>query len=299
VTPRPVLSDDDERQERDARSTLRAIDLRLRSLGDKRRTLIVEMRRLSAEQKELYDRRQAPAAEVERLYEEHHHLGKRILEIRVDRDRARHAVEEAVIALRELRLTFAPGEHERPDRIRHEIAQLELKQQTRALPIAEENALIAQLRQRTKDLKAAEAGAQVVADHQRLRKEAEARVDAARAEVDRITKAGLEAKAERDAKMGEVRAKLQDAGSAVAALRAKGKERAAVMEQIDAISHEMDGLERDGRRLLGEVRARRDEARKTVRDYAPGRRTPASALDTAAEAHLQELLKRGKVSLGG
>jgi uncharacterized coiled-coil DUF342 family protein len=294
-----VLSDDDEQHERDARSTLRAIDLRLRSLGDKRRALIVEMRRLSAEQKELYERRQAPAAEVERLYEEHHALGKRITEVRAERDRARHAVEEAVVALRELRLTFAPSEHERPDRIRHEIAQLELKQQTHALPIAEENALIAQLRQRHKDLKAAEASTQVVAEHQRLRKEAEARVDAARAEVDRITKVGLEVKAERDAKMAAVRAKLLDAGGAVAALRAKGKERAAVMEQIDGISHEMDGLERDGRRLLGEVRARREEARKTVRAYGPGRRPPTSAIETAAEANLQELLKRGKVSLGG
>jgi uncharacterized coiled-coil DUF342 family protein len=299
MPPRPVLSDDDEQHERDARSNLRAIDQRLRTLADKRQTLIAEMRRLSAEQKALYDQRQTPAAEVEKLYQEHHDLGRRLTELRAEREKARRAVEEAVVALRELKLTIAPGERERPDQIRREIAQLELKQQTHALPLSEENALIDHLRQRHKDLKAAEAGAAVAAEHVRLRTEAEARVAAARAEVDRVTKLGLAARAERDAKMAEVRSKLVDAGTAVARLRAKGKERAGVMAQIDAVSHEMDGLERDGRRLLGEVRARREEARRTVRAYAPGRRPPTSAVDSAAEANLQELLKRGKVSLGG
>jgi uncharacterized coiled-coil DUF342 family protein len=299
VPPRPVLSEDDDQHERDARTNLRAIDMRLRALGDKRQTLIVAMRRLSAEQKELYDQRQAPAAEVERLYQEHGDLGRRLSDLRLEREKARHAVEEAVVALRELKLTIAPGERERPDQIRREIAQLELRQQTHALPLAEENALIDHLRQRHKDLKAAEAGASVATEHARLRAEAEARVTAARAEMDRITKLGLAGRAERDAKMDAVRAKLKDAGDAVARLRAKGKERAAVMDQIDAISHEMDGLERDGHRLLGEVRARREEARRTVRAYAPGRRPPTSMVDSAAEANLQELLKRGKVSLGG
>jgi uncharacterized coiled-coil DUF342 family protein len=299
MSPRPVLSDDDEQHERDARTNLRAIDMRLRSLGDKRQTLIVEMRRLSAEQKELYDQRQAPAAEVERLYQEHNDMGRRLSDLRLEREKARRAVEEAIVALRELKLTISPGERERPDQIRREIAQLEMRQQTHALPLPEENALIDHLRQRHKDLKASEAGAAVATEHARLRAEAEARVNAARAELDRVTKLGLEGRAERDAKMAAVRSKLKDAGDAVARLRAKGKERAAVMDQIDAISHEMDGLERDGHRLLGEVRARREEARKTVRAYAPGRRPPTSMVDSAAEANLQELLKRGKVSLGG
>ncbi len=294
-----MLSEDDDRLERDARSSLRSIDSRLRTLADRRHELIAEMRRLSAEQKALYDQRQAPAAEVERLYHEHGEMGKRLAAIRLERERARAAVEGAVVALRELKLSFAPGERERPEQIRREIARLELRQQTHALPLDEENALIAQLRQRHKDLKVAEERSATVAEHERLRKDAEARVAAARGEVERITKEGLELRAQRDAKMAEVRAKLVDAGGKVAALRAKGKERAAVMAQVDAVSREMDGLERDGRRLLGELRARRDEARKTVRAYAPGRRPPSAALDSAAEANLQELLKRGKVSLGG
>ena len=297
--PRPVLSDHDEQAERDANARLRSIDARLRSLDDQRRTRIDQLRRLTDEQRALYERREAPTELVERLYAEHGSLGKRLAEIRAQRTAARTAVEEAVVALRELRLSFEPGERVRPDQIRREIADLELRQQTRALPIAEENALIAVLRQRHQELKVAEARTEVVAAHERQRREAEARITAARAEVDRLGAELAKTKADRDAKMGEVRAKLVDAGSLVAQLRAKGQERAAVAGEVDAISREMRDLERDGRRTLGEIRERRDEARRTVRAYAPRRGPPVSAVDSAAEANLQELLKRGKVTLGG
>ena len=301
MAPRPILSDTDVTEERDARSRLRSIDSRLKSLGEKRHDLIVEMRRLSEEQKALYERRQVPAMEVERLYSEHGEMGKRLAALRAERVAARGALERAVVALRELKLSFEPGERVRPEQIRREIAQLELRQQTNALPLPEENALIAQLRQRSQDLKVAEARTQVVAEHDRQRKEAEARIAAARAEVERLTAELSKAKIDRDAKMNEVRGKLVDAGGLVAALRTKGKERSAVMAEIDAVSREMRDLERDGRRTLGEIRARRDEARRTVRAYAPrrGGSAASAAAESAAEAHLQELLKRGKVTLSG
>jgi uncharacterized coiled-coil DUF342 family protein len=300
MAPRPVLSDDQEEKEREVQTRLRAIDARLTSLDGKRRELISEMRKLSSEQKELYDRRQAPQVEVERLYDEHGHLGRTIVELRHQRDGARKALEDAVIAMRELKLSFSRGERLRPDQIRREIAQLEHRQQTNALPLDEENELIAHLRQRHKDLKTAEAQTHVVADHEQRRKEAEARVAAARAEVERLGKEAASARSARDAKMGEVRAKLVAAGGLVAELRAKGKARAEVMEKIDALSREMNDLDREGRRLFGELRARRDEARRTVRAYAPGRARPStSVVESTADAQLQELLKRGKITLGG
>ncbi len=300
MAPRPVLSDDEADQERDARGRLRTLDAKLRSLQMRRTELIAEMRKLSGEQRALYDRRQAPQAEVERLYDQHGELGHRIAELRGQREAARRALDEAVIALRELKLSFAPGERLRPEQIRREIAELEHRQQTRALPIDEENALIAHLRQRHKELKLAEAQTEVVANHEQQRKQAEGRVAAARAEIDRLGAEAVAARAARDAKMAEVRAKLVTAGALVAELRAKGKARAEVMGQIDAVSHEMDGLEREGRRLVGEMRARRDEARRTVREYAPGRRRPAASMvDATADAQLEELLKRGKITLGG
>jgi uncharacterized coiled-coil DUF342 family protein len=294
-----VLSDEDEQAERDDRARLRALDAKLSTLFRRRQELITEMRRLSGEQKALYDRRQAPQVEVEALYHEHGQLGHRIVELRNAREAARAAFQEAVVRLRELKLSFAPGERVHPDQIRREIAELELRQQTTALPLDEENALIARLRQRTHELKEAEARAGVVAEHQRALKEAEARVTAARAELDRLGQEMVKTKTERDAKMAEVRSKLEVAGGLVAELRTKGRARAEVMAQVDAVSREMAELERDGRQILEHSRARRDEARKTLRTYTRRAKTPEELIASSAEAQLEELLKHGKVTLGG
>ncbi len=299
MSPRPLLSDEDERAERDDRHRLRELDSKLDALHRKRQELIAEMRKLSAEQKALYDRRQAPQAEVEALYAQHGDLGRRYAELRRERDRARTAVQEAVVQLRELKLSFAPGERVRPDAIRREITELELRQQTHALTIDEENALIARLRQRARDLKEAEARAGVVADHERLRKEAESKIAAARTEVDRIVAEMAKTRTDRDVKMHDVRARLETAGGLVAELRAKGKARSDVMDQIDAVSRQMAELEREGRQILGASRARRDEARKTLRTYTRRPATAEEVLASAADAQLEELLKRGKITLGG
>ncbi len=299
MPPRPLLSDEEEQKEREDQDRLRAIDHQLDGLYGKRQTLITEMRRLSAEQKALYDRRQAPQAEVEDLYREHGDLGHHLAELRRARDAARQKAEEAVIQLRELRLTFSPGERVNPDRLKREIADLELAQQTRALPLEEENALIATLRQKTKELKEVEARTAVVAEHERLRKEAEARVTTARTEVDRLGREFAETKARRDGKMVEVRAKLEAAGGLIAELRAKGRARAEVMAQVDAVSHQIAEIEREGRQTLGQIRARRDEARKTLRTYSRPHRPTADLMESTAEAQLEELLKRGKITLGG
>ncbi len=300
MPPRPVFSDEEEKQERADRDRLRQIDQKLDALDARRASLIAEMRKLSTEQKALYDRRQAPQAEVEQLYAEHGALGKRLTELRTAREQARKSFEASVVALRELRLTFAPGERVRPDQIRREIATLEHRQQTQSLSLDDENALIAQLRLRSKELKEAEARVQVVADHEKARKEAETKVSAARAEIDRLGTEFTQAKAERDQKMAAVRSKLESAGALVAELRAKGKARAAVMDQIDGLSREMHSLDLEGRKLVGAARARRDEARRTLRTYAPKRGRPGEdALARTAEAQLEELLKRGKITLGG
>lgn len=295
---RALLSDEQEREDREDRDKLRSLDAKLRSLFDRREELIVEVRQISAEQKAVYDRRQAPQAEVERLYEEHHQLGKRIAEMRLAREAARKKVEDAVVQVREARLSFAPGERVRPDQIRKEIAELELRQQTRALPLDEENALIALLRQRTRELKQAEAQTAVVASHQQKLKAAEAALTAAREEFALHGKELAGAKADRDSKMVAVREKLEVAGGLIATLREKGRARSETIAKIDGISREMDALEREARQLLARSRSRREEARRMLRAYAHTRGPPSEELlATTAEAHLEELLKRGKVTL--
>ena len=300
MAPRPLLSDEEEREEREERARLRSIDAKLENLHSRRQQLIAEMRRLSGEQKALYDRRQAPQEVVERTYAEHGQLGKRLAELRSEREAARRRLDDAVVRLRELRLTFAPGERIRPEQLRREIAELELRQQTHALPIDEENTLIARLRQRTQDLKDAEARTQVVAEHERQRKEVEAGVAAARAEVDRLGQAIAEARRERIAKMAAVRSTLESAGALVAELRSKGRARSDVMDQIDTVGREMQELEREGRRILSQTRARRDEARRTLRAYSHRGGSPnEQVLASTADAQLEQLLKRGKITLGG
>jgi chromosome segregation ATPase len=300
VPPRVLLSDEEEREDREDRQRLRAIDSKLRSLFDRREELIAEVRRISSEQKAIYDRRLAPQVEVERLYEEHNALGKRIAEHRHAREAARKKVEEAIVRVREVRLTFAPGERVRPDQIRKEIAQLELRQQTRALPLDEENALIALLRQRAQDLKQAEARTATVAAHQSKLKEAEAALTAAREEFESSGAALQAAKTERDAKMTAVREKLQVAGELIASLREKGRARADAVGKVDGVSREMDELEREARRIVARSRTRREQARRMLRAYSHGPGPPSEEfLATTAEAQLEELLKRGKITLGG
>ena len=140
-------------------------------------SLVEEIRRLSSEQKSLYDRRQAPQQEVERIYDDHGSLGKKLMELRTAREKARRHLDAAVVALRELRLTI-PTERVRPDQLKREIADLEHKQQTSALPLEEENALVDRIRERTRELKTAESRTAVVAKHEAERKEAETRIPA-------------------------------------------------------------------------------------------------------------------------
>lgn len=295
-----MLSDEEEEREAATRTRLRELESKFRSLEERRRTLLDEMRRLSAEQKELYDRRQAPQAEVERLYAEHGELGPQLAATRRSIEAARRHLDAAVAGLRELRAGFPPIDRLHPAQLKREIAELELRQQTSALPLDEENALIARLRERSRDLKAAEARVAVVAEHERLRKEAEGRVTACRAEVDRLVQLLHSTRQERDAKMDAVRARLVDAGRGVAELRAKGKARAEVMDQVDRLSGEMAAVDREAHQLIGESRARREEARRTVRTYSRGaHRSTEDMLASTAEAQLEELLKRGKITLGG
>jgi uncharacterized coiled-coil DUF342 family protein len=298
-TPR-ISEQHAEREERDDQDLLRRLETRHGTLLDRRHELIVEIRRLSSEQKALYDQRQAPQAEVERLYEEQVELGKRLVELRNAREKARHQVETSVIARRELLLTLGPEEPQRPEQIRREIAELELHQQTHALPLEEENALIARLRQRTKELKETEAHGATIEEHVRRRKEADAAITEARALAERLGEEMEKARIERGRKMVEIRTRLELAGGMLAEMRTKGRTRAELMQQIDAVGREIADLEREGQEVFQRLKARREDARRTMRSFAPPReRVPADIVATAADRRFEELMKRGKVNLGG
>ncbi|MGA8537301.1 MAG: hypothetical protein WB789_07920, partial [Thermoplasmata archaeon] len=75
---------------------------------------------------------------------------------------------------------------------------------------------------------------------------------------------------------------------------------AELMEKIDGMSREMAAFDEEARRIYGEGRARREEAQRTLRAYTrPRGRTRDEVTSNVADAQLQELLKRGKITLGG
>lgn len=293
-----LLTGEAEEAERADRDRLRKLEARFETLLERRKTLLAEVRRLSSQQKELYDRRHSPQIEVEKLHVEHGQLGRKLLELRRARDAARKEVEAAIVRRRELLLTFDRAERERPEQIRREISQLELRQQTKALPIKEENELIAHLRRRTADLKEAEGRVAVVQQHEQARKEADQAIVAAREKVDRLAEEMRLGRVERDTKMGAIRDRLASAGGLVAELRGKAKEREQVMREVVAVGRELSEVDHEGRALLARSRARRAEAVRTLRQYTRPRGAPAEeAIANVAEAHFEELMKRGKVTL--
>ncbi len=296
---RSFLSEEADQEERDGRERLREIDGKIDVLRGRRLALVEKVRELSSEQKKLFDVRQEPQAVAERLHAEHQELGRRLSTLRNDRDRARHHLDELVARAREVRAEMSPSERIRPDRVRKEIKELVARQQTSALPLAEENALIDRLRERTRLLHDLEAHESVLKEHEQRRKEAEAAVLAGRAEIDRLNQEWTATRAGRDKKMEEIRAELLRAGTIVAQIREKALARRELMQKLDVAGRELDGLDTEARKILAASRARREEARAAMRTFAPRRsdRAPGDRAEARADARLEELLKRGKVSL--
>jgi uncharacterized coiled-coil DUF342 family protein len=301
VTPRAALSDEAERDEREDRERLRSLDAKLADLHRRRQSLLEEVYRLSDAQKSVYHDRQAQQARLEQLHGEHQALGRSLSDIRRAREAARRALDEALGDARMVRTEVLKSELPRPDQIRREIALLEHKQQTTALPLSEENQLVDRLRELSKLLSKSGEIEAVREQHQAGRRAAEERVRAARLECDRWATELSQAHHARDRKMQEMQQGLVEAGRLVAALREKAKSRAEVMGQVDGLNREIGQLEREGNRILDAGRARRLEARRAMQQYSPraARARREERVTDVADAQLQELMRRGRVTLGG
>lgn len=295
---RAYLSEQAEEEERTDRDRLHEIDAKIDLLRRRRMALIDRVRELSSEQKTLFDARQAPQTLVERLDQEHRDLGRTMARLRTERDKARSHLDEVVARAREVRAEIAPGDRVRPDRVRKEIADLVARQETHALPLDEENALIDRVRERSRFLKELEARESLIEEHERRRKEAEAAVKTAREELVRINDEANKARADRDARMIQIRSELVKAGSVVAQIREKAAARREVMQKLDAMGRELDGLDHEARGILAASRDRREEARAAARNFSPHRGRGEGAQTEHADARLEELLKRGKITLG-
>jgi uncharacterized coiled-coil DUF342 family protein len=301
VTARPVLSEEAEREDEAERAELFRLEGKIRELRERRQRLVDDARKLSDEQRALYDARQPRQDRLEAAHRDHVELGHRLGELRRARDDARRASDQALVALREFRARLPQGEVPRPDAIRREIRDLEMRQQTHALPRPEENALVDRVRLLSRQLGEAEKGA-AAADERSLKlRELEEALRIRRAEAERLAMDLPRVHAERDSKMRSMKEQLVEVGRLVAELREKGQQRAAAMERLDVSFRELSQMEREAERLFQRSRDRRQEAKSAVRDYNRSvRETVAGegAYARHADAQLEELLKRGKITLG-
>lgn len=302
MTARGALSEDAEREDRDERDRRRALENKYRDLRGRRQLLLEQVHRLVDEQKAIFDQQEPKRRSLDGMHAEYRALGGEIALARRDRDAARRAADEALVALRVARSELPRGELPNPDHLKREIAALELKQQTSALKIAEENALIDHIRGLQKRLTGIEKdSAGVLAKHARV-KEAEAKLRDERARVEHCTSEMARLKGLRDQRMASMRGILEEVGRHVAELRARSQAREDLMQKVYAFSEQLDGVDREIRALDRGYRARRDEARKTLREFSRDGRRETRAEEVyarVADQQLEELLKRGRITLGG
>ncbi len=302
MAPRVHLDEQEEAAERASRDRLHQIDAKLKDLYDRRAAQLAEVHRLSDAQRDLADRRAPQQDAVEGAHRRQRELTQVIGDLRRRRDDARRAVEEAIADLREARASGPRGERPRPELLRRELAQAELRQQTSALPIAEENALIGRMRELRKELTKLEKEAGALQEREGRLKQLEEAVRTRREELEQIGKAADAARRDRDAAGGSVRQQLVESGKIYAELREKATLRRESMARVETLSKEIYVLESEGNRLLRESRNRRFEAQRSVKEYNRSVRDAVGGRDRlaeVAEAQFEELLKRGRITLGG
>lgn len=300
MAPRAPPPESDREEERAERARLDQLDRKIRELRPRRQTLIQELLHLSDEQRVLFEQRAPQQAKLEELNSAHRGSSRDLARLRKELDGARHARDERLATVRELRALMPKSARSPAEQLRREIKKLELEQQTRAVPLEEENALIDRMREIRKELSVADAEAAEVAKRSETLHAAETAFETARADVERLRKALDEGRVARDRAMDTLKGELQSVGQQMAQLRAKGQERGRVRQELDEVDRTLRGLEREFDTLRRQHRDRRGEARRVVVEHNRAARrvvNDPSALDRAVDDRLEQLLKEGKVRL--
>jgi len=301
MAPRSPPPDADREAEREERHRLDQLDAKIRELRPKRQSMIQELLRLSDEQREMFEQRAPQQARLEELNEVHRKLGRELALLRNELEAARRARDERLGIVRERRAAMPKSARSPADLLRKEMGRLELEQQTRAVPLTEENALIDRMRQLRREIAVTESEAAEVAKRGEALRTAEAAFESARSEVDRLRHLLDEKRADRDQAMETLKGELVGAGQAMARLREKSHARGTVRRELDEIDHSLRALEREFNDLRRAHFARRGESRRVVVEHNRSARravSDPSAMDRAVDDRLEQLLKEGKIRLG-
>jgi uncharacterized coiled-coil DUF342 family protein len=300
MAPKTRPPDGDREEDRAERHRLDQLDSKIRELRPKRQALIHELLRLSEEQREMFNARAPQQSRLEDLNEAHRRLGRDLGGLRSELDRARHTRDERLAVVRELRASMPKSARSPVDQLKKEMAKLELQQQTRAVPLEEENALIDRMRQLRKEVAVAESEAAEVTRRVEGLRAAEAAFETARADVDRLRKALDDQRAARDQAMVTLKGELVVAGQSMARLREKAQARGTVRRELDDLDRTLRGMEREFDDLRRQYRARRGEARRVVVEHNRSARravSDPSEMDRAVDDRMEQLLKEGKIRL--
>lgn len=292
--------DSDREEARAERRRLDQLDAKIRELRPKRQGLIQELLRLSEEQRVMFERRSPEQTKLEELNEAHKVLGRELNRLRGELDQARRLRDERLGTLREMRAAMPKSARSPSAQLKKEMEKLELQQQTRAVPLEEENALINRMRQLRKEISVAESEAAEVAKRAETLRVAEAAFEEARSEVERLRRALDDQRAARDRAMETLKGELVVAGQQMAQLREKSRERGAVRRELDEIDGALRGMEREFDTLRRQYRARRGEARRLVIEHNRTARravSDSSAIERTVDDRLEQLLKEGKIRL--
>ena len=300
MAPKTRPPDADREEERAERHRLDQLDAKIRELRPKRQALIQELLRLSEQQRDMFNSRGPQQARLEELHEAHRKLGRELGPLRSELDRARRARDDRLGVVRELRGSMPKSARSPVDQLKKEMVKLELEQQTRAVPLDEENALINRMRQLRKEVAAAESGAAEMTKRVEALRAAEGAFETARADVDRLRKALEDQRTARDQAMESLKGELVVAGQAMARLREQAQIRGAVRRELDDLDRTLRGMEREFDDLRRQHRARRGEARRVIVDHNRSARravSDPSEMDRAVDDRMQQLLKEGKIRL--
>jgi uncharacterized coiled-coil DUF342 family protein len=300
MAPRARPPDGDREEEHADRRRLDQLDAKIRELRPKRQALIQELLRLSEEQRELFNARTPQQGRLEELNEAHRRLGRELGPLRSELDRARRARDERLVTVRELRASLPKSARSPVDQLKKEMLKLELEQQTRAVPLEEENALIDRMRQLRKEVTVAESEVAEVTKRVEALRVAETAFESARVEVERLRKALDDHRGARDQAMETLKGELVVAGQAMARLREKSQARGTVRRELDDVDRTLRGMEREFDDLRRAYRARRGDARRVVVEHNRSARravSDPSQLDRAVDDRMEQLLKEGKIRL--
>jgi uncharacterized coiled-coil DUF342 family protein len=302
VPPRgdPPPEDERDEKERELWKDIKNQEHKLRGMKERRAEMLALGRRLAEEALDLQKRRGPLYDEAEKLHQEFRDLGKRTAEIRAERDRIHARIDQLRIELREEGAGHDRRDRPRPERLVQELASLEKKQQTTAMPLKEENALIDRMREIRAQMTEAEKNAAVWKAKDSTLLTLRQEFDACRKKDEELSQEFDRVRRRRDEVMGQVKGQLVEVGHLVAQIRAKGKARAELLSKVDTLSDEIREMEKGVMGLLHQSRARKMEARKLLDDHNRSVRQMTrneEVLSRTAEDNLKSLFKSGKISL--